>query len=90
MQCPLGRSKISKKTNKIIAQITHYDLRLLKASKDLRKVTGIKKLAFNYNLIETLNKVAYQASPLVKALRAKSTFIWLGKSFVVGHNDYKH
>lgn len=39
----------------IIAQITNYDLihRLLKASKDLRKVTGMEKVALNQDLTKT-------------------------------------
>lgn len=76
----------------IIAKITNYDLRhrLLKASKDLRKVTGMEKVAINQDLTKTRNKIAYEARQLVKAGKAKSTFIWDGKIFVIGHDDRKH
>lgn len=80
------------RSRQIIARIINYDLRhrLLKASKDLRKVTGMEKVAINQDLTKTRNKIAYEARQFVKAGNAKSTFIWDGKIFGIGNDDRKH
>lgn len=62
----------------------------MKASKDLRKVTGMEKVAINQDLTKTRNKIAYEARQFVKAGNAKSTFIWDGKIFGIGNDDRKH
>lgn len=69
--------KTPTQSRQIITRIIIYDLRhrLLKASKDLRKVTRMEKEAINQDLTKTRNKIAYEARQFVKARNAKSTFI---------------
>ena len=82
----------SNKPRQIIARINNYDLKhqLLKSSKDLRKISGKERVAVNQELTKTRNKLAYDARQLVKNNKAKSTFIWDGKIFVIDNNNSKH
>lgn len=82
----------SNKPRQIIARIKNYDLKhqLLKSSKDLRKISGMERVAVNQDLTKTRNKLAYDARQLVKNNKAKSTFIWDGKIFVIDNNNSKH
>ena len=82
----------SNKPRKIIARIKNYDLKhqLLKSSKDIRKISGMERVAVNQDLTKTRNKLAYDARQLVKNNKAKSTFIWDGKIFVIDNNNCNH
>lgn len=84
--------KNNDRPRQIIARITNYELRhrLLKSSKQLRKIAGMENIAVNQDLTKTRNKLAYEARKLVKAGRAKSSFVWDGKIFVIDHGDKKH
>ena len=82
----------SNKPRQIIARIKNYDLKhqLLKFSKDLRKISGMERVAVNQDLTKTRNKLAYDARQLVKNNKAKFTFIWDGKISVIDNNNSKH
>lgn len=84
--------KNNDRPRQIIARITNYELRhrLLKSSKQLRKIAGMENIAVNQDLTKTRIKLAYEARKLVKAGRAKSSFVWDGKIFVIDHGDKKH
>ena len=73
-------------------RIKNYDLihQLLKSSKDLHKISGMEKVAVNQDLTKMRNKLAYDARQLVKNNKAKSTYIWDGKIFVIDNNNCKH
>lgn len=83
--------KNNDRPRQIIARITNYELRhrLLKSSKQLRKIAGMENIAVNQDLTKTRIKLAYEARKLVKAGRAKSSFVWDGKIFVIDHGDKK-
>lgn len=49
-----------------------------------------KKVSLNQDQTKTRNKLAYEAHQFVKAGKVKSTFVWVGKTFVTSHNDRKH
>lgn len=84
--------KRSDKPRQIIARITNYELRhrMLKSSKHLRKITGMENVAVNQDLTKTRNKLSYDARKLVKSGKAKSSFVWDGKIFVIDYSDKKH
>jgi hypothetical protein len=84
--------KSEERPRQIIARINNYELRhrLLKSSKNLRKVNGMERVSINQDLTKTRCKLAYEARQLVKLKNAKSTFVWDGKIFVIDHNDHKH
>ena len=84
--------KSEDRPRQIIARIKNYELRhrLLKSSKHLRKVNGMERVSINQDLTKTRSKLAYEARQLVKSRKAKSTFVWDGKIFVIDHNDHKH
>lgn len=50
----------------------------------------MENIAVNQDLTKTRIKLAYEARKLVKAGRAKSSFVWDGKIFVIDHGDKKH
>lgn len=83
--------KNNDRPRQIIAKITNYELRhrLLKSSKQLRKIPRMENIAVNQDLTKTRNKLAYEARKLVKAGRAKSSFVWDGKIFVIDHGAKK-
>lgn len=80
------------KPRPIIARISNYGTRhsLIKGSKHLAKIEGMRGWSVNQELTKARSKVAYEARQLVKARIAKSSFIWDGKIFVVDHQDRKH
>ena len=82
----------SSKPRAIIARISNYGARhqLLKESKNLHKIQKRKGVYINQDLTKTRNKLAYEARQLVKLGKAKSSFVWDGKIFVVDNKDHKH
>ncbi|KAK3102257.1 hypothetical protein FSP39_009962 [Pinctada imbricata] len=90
----VGRPNASNnaKPRAIIARITKHNLRhqLLKQSKNLPKIPERNGVYINQDLTKTRNKLAYEVRQLVKLGKAKSSFVWDGKIFLVDHNEYKH
>ena len=82
----------SNKQRQITVRIKNYDLihQLLKSSKDLRKISGMERVAVNQDPTKTRNKLAYNAPQLVKNNKAKSKYIGDGKIFVIDNNNCKH
>jgi hypothetical protein len=84
--------KRENKPRQIIARITNYELKhkILKSSKNLRKISGMERVTVNQDLTKIRNKLAFEARQLVKRGKAKSTFVWDGKIFGIDHHDSKH
>ena len=80
------------KPRPIIARISNYEKRhqLIKESRNLRKVEGFESVSVNQELTKVRAKVAFECRKLVKEGRAKLTFVWDGKIFIVDNNDKKH
>ncbi|KAK3086271.1 hypothetical protein FSP39_016109 [Pinctada imbricata] len=102
LQVPLAPTEIAvshrvgkvspSKPRPIIARITNYHLRhrLIKESKNLSKVEGMRGVSVNQELTKKRSKLAYEARQMVKAGVIKSTFIWDGKIFLVDKQEKKH
>ena len=50
----------------------------------------MENVTLNQDLTKTRNKLSYEARKLVKAGKAKSSFVWDGKIFVIDNKDKKH
>lgn len=87
----VGKSSPSK-PRPIIARITNYHLRhrLIKESKNLSKIEGMRGISVNQELTKRRSKLAYEARQLVKAGVIKSTFVWDGKIFLIDKQENKH
>ena len=85
-----------KKPRPIIARITNYELRhrLIKESRQLPKIKDIrddmKGVFVNQDLTKTRSKLAYEARQIVKSEKAKASFVWDGKIFIVDNKEKKH
>ena len=75
----------------INARIKNYELRhrMIKSSKDLRIISAMENVTLNQDLTKTRNKLSYEARKLVKAGKAKSSFVWDG-NIVIDNKDKKH
>ncbi|KAK3090014.1 hypothetical protein FSP39_008521 [Pinctada imbricata] len=80
------------KPRAIIARITNYTARheLLRQSKKLQKNPNRRGVYINQDLTKTRNKLAYHSRQIAKLGKAKSSFVWDGKIFIVDHADRKH
>ncbi|KAK3082848.1 hypothetical protein FSP39_007026 [Pinctada imbricata] len=87
----VGRS-VNGKPRAIIARITNYQARhkLIRESRKLRHVDGMKSVSVNQELTKVRAKLAYQCRELVRKKKAKSTFVWDGKIIVIDNTDNKH
>ena len=82
-----------KKPRPIIARITNYELRhrLIKESRQLPKIKDIrddmKGVFVNQDLTKARSKLAYEARQIVKSEKAKASFVWDGKIFIVDNKE---
>ena len=84
--------KSDTKPRSIIARITNYETRhkLIKESRNLGDIEGFEQVSVNQELTKARAKVAYECRKIVKEGRAKVTFTWDGKIFIVDNNEEKH